>query len=124
MASRALPVALAEDGYFPKWLTRRTASGAPWAAISLCAAAWMLCLLMSFSKLLVLDVLLTGLSLMLEFAALVALRIRQPELPRPFRVPGGTAAAVALGIPPLALLILAAARSEVESIGPDQRAGA
>ncbi len=118
MAFARLPVALAEDGYLPKWLTRRTRSGAPWAAIALCAVAWMLCLLMSFSKLLVLDVLLTGSSLILEFAALVALRVRQPELPRPFRVPGGTAAAVAIGIPPLALLILAAARSEVESIGP------
>ena len=73
---------------------------------------------MSFSKLLVLDVLLSGLSLMLEFAALVALRIRQPDLPRPFRVPGGTAVAVAIALPPLALLIVAGARSEVESIGP------
>ena len=118
MAFSRLPVALAEDGYFPKWLTRRTASGAPWVAIAVCAVAWMLCLLMSFSKLLALDVLLTGLSLILEFAALVALRVRQPDLPRPFRIPGGTAAAIALGIPPLALLILAAARSQLESIGP------
>ena len=118
MAFARLPVALAHDGYLPGWLTRRTASGAPWAAIALCSAAWMLCLLLSFSKLLALDVLLTGLSLILEFAALVALRVRQPDLPRPFRIPGGTAVAVAIGIPPLALLILAAARSQAESIGP------
>jgi amino acid transporter len=118
MAFARLPVALAEDGYFPKWLARKTASGAPWVAIGLCAFAWMLCLLLSFSKLLVLDVLLTGLSLILEFAALVALRVRQPNLPRPFRIAGGTGVAVAIGVPPLALLILAAARSQVESIGP------
>ena len=118
MAFARIPVVLAEDGYFPKWLTRRTPAGAPWPAIALCSVAWMLCLLMSFSKLLVLDVLLTGLSLMLEFAALVALRIRQPDLPRPFRIPGGTAVAVGIGLPPLALLIVAAARSQVESVGP------
>jgi amino acid transporter len=118
MAFARLPVALAKDGYLPRWLTFHARSGAPWPAIALCAVAWMLCLLMSFSKLLTLDVLLTGTSLILEFAALVALRIRQPNLPRPFRIPGGTAVAVALGVPPLALLIVAVTRSEVESIGP------
>jgi amino acid transporter len=118
MAFARLPVALAEDGYLARWLTRRTRSGAPWAAIAMCAAAWMLCLFLSFSKLLALDVLLTGLSLMLEFGALIALRVMQPDLPRPFRIPGGTTAAVAIALPPLALLIVAGARSQVEPIGP------
>jgi amino acid transporter len=118
LAFARLPVALAKDGYLPKWLTNRTASGAPWVSILLCSAAWVLCLTMSFSKLLALDVLLTGLSLMLEFAALVALRVREPNLPRPFRIPGGTGVAVSIGIPPLALMVVAAARCQVESIGP------
>jgi amino acid transporter len=118
LAFARLPVALAEDGYLPKWLTRHTASGAPWAAILLCAAAWIVCMTLSFSKLLVLDVMLTGLSLMLEFTALVALRVRQPDLPRPFRIPGGTGTAVALGLSPLTLLILAGVRGQVETIGP------
>jgi amino acid transporter len=118
MAFARLPVALARDGYFPKALTRRNAHGAPWGSIAVCSVAWIGCLLLSFSKLLAIDVLLTGTSLILEFAALVALRIKQPDLPRPFRVPGGMAGAVAIGIPPLALLILAAMRSEVEQIGP------
>lgn len=118
MAFARLPVALSKDGYLPRWLARRTHSGAPWPAITSCAAAWMLCLLLSFSKLLALDVLLTGLSLILEFAALVALRVREPDLPRPFRIPGGIGGAIGIGIPPLALLILATARSQVESIGP------
>ncbi len=117
LAFARLPVRLAEDGYLPSALARKTASGAPWVAIAFCAAAWMLCLLLSFSKLLTLDVLLTGLSLMLEFAALVALRVREPGLARPFRIPGGTAGAVAMGAPPLALLILAAVRSRAEPIG-------
>ena len=34
-------------------------------------------------------VMLYGSSLILEFVALTALRIREPEMPRPFRMPGG-----------------------------------
>jgi amino acid transporter len=118
MAFARLPVALSKDGYLPHWLRRQTHAGAPWPAIALCAIAWMFCLLLSFSKLLTLDVLLTGLSLMLEFAALIALRIRQPQLERPFRVPGGIPAVIGIAVPPLGLLIVAAARSEVERVGP------
>jgi hypothetical protein len=66
---------------------------------------------------LILDVLLTGLSILLEFWALVALRIREPELARPFRVPGGLAGAVAVGVPPLALVIAAVARNRAEIVG-------
>jgi amino acid transporter len=87
-------------------------------AILACAAAWMVCLQLSFVKLVVLDVLLTGLSLLLEFAALVALRIREPELPRPYRIPGGLAGAVGVGLLPLALLVLTMVRNEVEQVGP------
>jgi amino acid transporter len=113
-----LPVVLAEDRYLPKVFTKKNASGAPWVSTLVCAAAWALCLTLSFVKLIVLDVLLTGLSILLQFAALAALRIREPELPRPFRVPGGTLAAVALGISPLGLLALTAARNQIEPIGP------
>jgi amino acid transporter len=114
-----LPAVMADDGLLPRIFSRRrAASGAPWVAILACAAAWMLCLQLSFVKLIVLDVLLTGLSLLLEFAALVALRIREPELPRPYRIPGGLAGAVGVGLLPAALLVLAALRNEAEPVGP------
>jgi len=57
------------------------------------------------------------LSILLEFWALVALRVREPDLARPFRVPGGMAGTVALGVPPLALMIAAFARNRTERIG-------
>jgi amino acid transporter len=113
-----LPVVLAEDGYLPKVFTRKNAAGAPWVSTVVCAVAWALCLTLSFVKLIVLDVLLTGLSILLQFAALAALRIREPRLPRPFRIPGGTLAAVGLGIPPLVLLVMTALRNRIEPIGP------
>lgn len=114
-----LPAVMAEDGFLPRALARRTRrTYAPWVSILVCAAAWALCLGLNFSKLVMLDVLLTGLSVLLEFAALVALRIREPELPRPYRVPGGLGSAFAIGLPPLALLILAVMRNDAEPVGP------
>jgi len=114
-----LPAVMADDGLLPRILSRRRpASGAPTIAIVSCAAAWMVCLQLSFVKLVVLDVLLTGLSLLLEFAALVALHVREPELPRPYRVPGGMAGAVGVGLLPLALLVLTMVRNEAEQVGP------
>ena len=114
-----LPAVMADDGFLPRGLVKRTrTTNAPWVSILVCAGAWALCLGLNFSKLVMLDVLLTGLSILLEFAALVALRIREPELERPYRVPGGLSGAVAIGLPPLALLILAVVRNNAEPVGP------
>jgi amino acid transporter len=119
MALSRLPYAMAEDGFLPKALaTRHSKTGAPWVAILVCAAAWALCLNFSFTKLILLDVLLTGLSILLEFASLVALRVREPNLPRPYRVPGGLPGAIAVGILPLALLVLTVVRNQAEPVGP------
>jgi amino acid transporter len=113
-----LPLVMAEDGYLPRVFTRRNArSGAPWVAILTCAILWAVCFPLGFEKSLLLDVLLTGLSILLEFWALVALRVREPELSRPFRVPGGLPGAVAIGIPPLALMVAAFARHRAEIVG-------
>lgn len=108
---------MAEDGYLPRIFTRIDRKGAPWVAILVCAVLWAICFPLGFEKSLILDVLLTGLSILLEFWALVALRIREPELARPFRVPGGTVGAIAIGVPPMALMIAAMARNRAELVG-------
>jgi amino acid transporter len=113
-----LPLVMAEDGYLPRIFVRRgVRTGAPWVAILACAILWAACFPLGFERSLILDVLLTGLSILLELCALVALRLREPELARPFRVPGGIAGAVAIGIPPLALMIAALARNRTELVG-------
>jgi amino acid transporter len=113
-----LPLVMAEDGYLPRIFARRDArTGAPWVAILVCAILWAICFPLGFEKSLILDVLLTGSSILLEFWALVALRVREPDLPRPFRVPAGMAGAVAIGIPPLALMIAAFVRNRTENLG-------
>jgi amino acid transporter len=113
-----LPMVMAEDGYLPRVFTRKQSrTGAPWVAITACAILWAMCYPLGFEKNLILDVLLTGLSIMLEFWALVALRVKEPDLARPFRVPGGTPGAVVIGIPPLALMVATMVRNYGELVG-------
>ncbi len=109
MTYSRLPVAMAEDGALPRALARRNPkNGAPVLAIVLAAGLYTACLGMGLSRLVEIDVMLYGSALTLEFVALVVLRIREPELPRPFRIPGGTVGVVLLSLPPLGLLGLAA----------------
>jgi len=63
-----------------------------------------------------LDILLYGASLVLEFLALIMLRRREPELPRPFRVPGGLAGAILVGVGPTLLLIVALVKNRSEQL--------
>jgi len=117
MSYSRLPLAMAQDGMLPSIfgkLQRR--SRAPWVAILACAIGWALCLGLGFARLVTLDILLYGFSLMLEFAALAVLRFREPNLPRPFRVPGGLFGAIAVGIPPILLLGFSIIRSEHEQV--------
>jgi amino acid transporter len=113
-----LPAVMAADGFLPRMFTRHhPKTGAPWVAILACAVAWAACLPLGFFRLLILDVLLTGLSILLEFGALIALRIREPKLVRPYRIPGGVLGTVLITAPPSALLILSVARNRSEQIG-------
>lgn len=117
MSYSRLPMAMAQDRLLPKALslvTERT--GAPWLSIVACALLWGACLGLGFERLVTLDVILWGASMVLEFMALVLLRLRQPELYRPFRVPGGIAGCALLGVPPTALVVLAALHGGHETI--------
>jgi amino acid transporter len=119
MSYTRIPLALAEDGYLPAIFARRDPNtGAPSVSIMACALGWGLALNLGFERLIELDLVLYGLSLVLEFVALVVLRIREPGLTRPFRVPGGLAGAALLGAGPTALVILALIRSGDGRVGP------
>ena len=117
MSYSRLPMVMAWDGMLPKFfakVSKRT--NAPWVAIVVCAACWALCLGLGFRRLVTLDIMLYGASLMLEFVTLVVLRIREPELKREFRVPGGLLGAISCGIFPLLLLTLAMVESNSETV--------
>ena len=117
MSYSRLPLAMARDGMMPGVFGKITAKNkTPWVSIVVLASCWALCLGLGFKRLVTLDIMLYGLSLMLEFVTLVALRIREPKMRREFVVPGGMAGAVTCGLFPLALLVLAMVESDHESI--------
>jgi amino acid transporter len=117
MSYSRLPLAMAQDGMLPKIFGKlHPRTRAPWVAILALAVCWAMCLGLGFERLVTMDILLYGVSLSLEFVALVVLRIREPELPRAFRVPGGMFGAIAVGIPPMLLLGFSVVRSETEQV--------
>ena len=112
-----LPYAMALDGMLPPVfakLTRRTR--VPWLSVVVLATAWALCLGLGFERLVTLDILIYGTSLLLEFVALAVLRFTRPELPRAFRVPGGKMGAVLVGVCPMLLLGFSVYGSQSERI--------
>jgi amino acid transporter len=117
MSYSRLPLAMAQDGMLPKVFAKlHPTTRAPWVAIAVCAVGWAMCLGLGFQRLVTIDILLYGCSLGLEFVALIFLRVREPDLPRAFRVPGGMFGAVAVGIAPMLLLGFSIIRSETEQV--------
>jgi amino acid transporter len=116
MSYSRLPLAMAQDGMLPKFFGKLNRRRAPWVAIVALAIGWACCLGLGFERLVTIDILIYGASLSLEFLALIVLRIREPRLKRPFRVPGGMFGAVAVGVAPVLLLGFALVRSQSEHV--------
>jgi amino acid transporter len=95
-----------------------TRNGVPWASVLICAVAWAMALRISFEGLISIDLVLYGVALLLEFIALVVLRVREPGLDRPFRIPGGLTAAVLAGVGPAVLIAFALYAARDERVGP------
>ena len=111
-----LPMAMAEDGMLPRVLARRNGRGVPWVSVLVCGAAWAAALSMTFERLISIDLVLYGSSLLLEFVALVVLRLREPGLKRPFKA-GNLAFASLLGVAPAILIGYALYAARAEKIG-------
>ena len=117
MSYSRIPLALAADGLAPDIMLRQLPSGAPWVSLIACGLAWTLALGLSFDRIVLLDILLYGASLVLEFAALIVLRRNEPSLPRPYRIPGGIAGAVGVAVGPTVILMTAFWFDKEERIG-------
>lgn len=114
MSYTRVPYAMAQEGMLPKVLAAKSRTGVPWVSVILCSVAWALALGLSFERLISIDLVLYGAALLLEFVALVVLRVKEPGLARPFKVPGGLWGAVGVGVGPAMLIGFAlwAARGE------------
>ncbi len=103
-----IPFVMGEDGYLPKFLFRvHPRYGTPWVALVASSAIYSVFILGSFQSLVVVDVVVYSFALMLEFAALVAFRLKYPTMKRPYRIPGGWPAIFLVVLGPVLVLALA-----------------
>ena len=109
LAYSRVPLVLARDGFLPAALGVTDERGTPRRALVVSAAGYSVFALLSFGGLLAADVLLYTVALALEFAALIALRRREPGLVGSFRVPLQGPALVALAALPVLVLGVAVA---------------
>ncbi len=113
-----VPAAMALDGLLPRPLARHMRNGVPWLSVLVCGLGWAMALGLNLTRLLELDLMLYGFSLVLEFAALIALRLREPNMPRPFAIPGGLAVVVATAIGPAFLVFFAIWNARADRLAP------
>jgi amino acid transporter len=99
-----IPLVLAVDGFLPAGLARTDERGTPRNAVLVSAVFYSAFALLPFQHLVVADILLYALALFLEFAALVALRVKEPELRGAFRIPLGTKGVAAMALVPMVVL--------------------
>jgi amino acid transporter len=99
---------MAEERMLPRVFARvHPRFGTPVGSILIAAGLHALLATRSFEALLAIDVLLFVLSYVLIFATFVALRLREPNLVRPYRVPFGPAGmALAAGMPTVVAIVL------------------
>jgi amino acid transporter len=112
LTNSRLPYVLARDGFLPAAVGGiHPRFGTPWVALVLSSLLYAAFAVFSFKELIVLNVWLYSISLLVELGAFVWLRVREPEMARPWRVRGGLPIAlVVAGVPAmLALLALATA---------------
>ena len=108
--SARVPYAMAARRMLPRPLARLHGRHAtPWPAIVVNSIGVACLIPFSFQDLIEVDMFLYAAAMILEFAALVRLRISKPEMSRPYRVPYGIAGVIAISVPPIALCLLSIA---------------
>jgi amino acid transporter len=102
-----LPYVMARDGWLPQSLSAlQSDTATPRAAVVGFSLVIALLALFSFGNLVVMMCLLYTATLVLELLALVALRVRRPDVPRPFRVPCGHWGLLYVCLAPVAVAVL------------------
>ncbi len=108
LAGSRIPFVLASEGCLPTALTRlHPRYGTPWSAILISAILYTALSFESFKDLAVVDVVLYSGGLMLELIALAVLRMKEPQLARPFKIPGGWPGVCLVVFSPTALIVFA-----------------
>ena len=117
LTNSRLPFVLGRDHLLPRMFgVLHARYGTPWVAIVASSAVYSALALLPFTKLVVLDVWLYSLTLLVQMAAFLAIRLREPTLPRPWRVPGRLAGALLVVAVPSLLAVLAMLTSGLVNI--------
>ena len=106
LSGSRVPAVLAADHYLPKPLARiNPRTGTPITSIVVSCGIFAVFVGLDFATLIDADVILLLLAIVLEFAALIALRHRFPLMRRPFTVPFGWVGAYGIAVVPTLMVI-------------------
>lgn len=107
LGSSRVPFVLAEERFLPKELVAiHPRFGTPWRALLVCGAVYLVLIYQKFQDLVTVNVILYAAALVLELASLLILRVKEPDLPRPFRIRGGWPVLIPIFLLPTLTLIL------------------
>lgn len=117
-----VPKVMSDDKLLPPFLNRsHKRFGTPYISIIICSIIVSLMVLWSFAELIIIDVIVYGAGLFLEYITLIRLRITEPDKHRPFRIHMGIKGLILMTALPLTVYIVAlsgAVASEGSGIKP------
>jgi amino acid transporter len=117
-----VPQVMSEDSLLPARLNRlHSRYQTPYISIIICSFIVSLMVLWTFADLLIIDVTVYGAGLSLEYIALIKLRVSEPNMHRPFKIPLNVGGLCLLALIPASVYFLALAgafSSSAETIKP------
>lgn len=103
-----VPKAMADDRLLPMGLSQvHKKFNTPYISIIVCAIVVSFMVLWTFTDLVVIDVILYGAGLFLEFISLIVLRVKEPHAHRPFKIPLNTVGLCLMMLLPLSVYVIA-----------------
>nr|GLL44360.1 probable polyamine transporter At1g31830 [Ipomoea trifida] len=105
---------MAERGMLPEFFARRSRHGTPLIGILFSASGVIILSWLSFQEIIAAENFLYSFGMILEFIAFIWLRIKQPNAPRPYKIPFGTIGAFLMCIPPTLLICVVLAFSSAK----------
>jgi len=115
LATSRVPFVMAEDGFLPGWFVHIDRKwGTPVRSILFASAIYAILAFRNFTQLVELNVVMYCAALTLESGALIALRIKEPNLHRPFKIPGGYPVLVLIFLLPVGTAVTMAVYSILE----------
>ncbi len=102
-----VPFVMSRDGFLPKAMRYENAHGAPTISLLVCGVIYSIIVMIfnDFEEVAKADVTLYTGKVSMEMLSFLVLRWREPELHRPFRIPGGWPVAIGLACLPLLCIV-------------------